>query len=226
MVDQLQAAGLKIAVASNRPNAAQRLNEAGLQADIIADHDLIGVDKGSPLWVDRPRQIFGVQPNELLYLGDSEYDMVSASHARVIYFNAGWAYPESNYGISLPEPRWFSLIVRECFRKPINWYWELTTTDQLGRTVMTRALIDGNGAGSATLKRKLLDFFKYGHGSRVGPMDFRFTCKSAYFQSGAEGSTSQPRHFANGQPAEARFWDFMRVEYKIPRILHWRLSSA
>lgn len=136
MMNQLLNAGIKIAVASNRPGAKNKLYSAGLHADLVVDRKLIGLRKGSPLWVDKPRQLFGVAHNELLYLGDSEYDMISASHARVVYFNAGWSNPHFDYGITLDNPLLFSLVVRECFCKPLDWYFDLTTTDPLGRPVI------------------------------------------------------------------------------------------
>lgn len=174
MVEQLRDAGIKIAVASNRSGAHGKLDSAGIYADLIVDRKLVGLPKGSPLWVDRPRKILGVAPNELLCLGDSEYDMISASHARVIYFNAGWSNPDFDYGITINKPQLFSLVVLECFSKPLDWYFDLSTTDQLGRLVTARALIDGNGAGNTSLKQRLLGFFRYGSGSSVGPLDFRW----------------------------------------------------
>src|SRR5260221_4425630 len=123
MVASLQAAGLRIAVASNEHSApiiVSRLRQAGIKADLALDHARVGANKGSPEWTRIAMREFGVRKNEIIWLGDSNQDMWSAVNAGVAYFHAMWS-STSQYGIPAKTPALFSLIVRECFMKSIYW---------------------------------------------------------------------------------------------------------
>ncbi len=173
MMDDLRGANLAIAVASNRLGAARKLERAGLVADVLLTRRSVGISKGSPQWAAKAAEEFGVETNELLWLGDSDPDMWSAVNAQVVYFNAGWSMPTYPYGINVQKPALFSTIVRECFMKEVYWYWQLSTSDRTGRQVTATAMVDGYGAGIPDLKNDLLSFLKYGGNPRVGAFRVR-----------------------------------------------------
>src|SRR5207245_1292569 len=122
----LKALGLRIAVASNTPDGESRMKKTGIVPDLVLTRKFIGIAKGSPLWVQKAVQQFGIADNEVVWLGDSDGDMRSAVNGRVVYFNAGWSKPDYQYGISVKSPATFTFILRECFTKALNWYWTLS----------------------------------------------------------------------------------------------------
>jgi hypothetical protein len=173
MMAALRDAGLRIAVASNREDGRARLKRSGLNYDLFLDKTNVGVGKGSPRWVDRVSEAFDVQRNELVWLGDGDNDMRSAVNGSVIYFHAAWSVPRYPYGVMLKAPGLFPLMLNECFRKPVNWYWTLSASDRAGRQITSRAMIDGNGAGIPALRNDLLSFLKDGGNPRVGKFTVR-----------------------------------------------------
>ncbi len=173
MIDDLQEAGLSIAVASNRDDASARIHASGLSYDLALTRQSVGAKKGSPTWVSEALNEFGISQNQIVWLGDSDLDMRSASHARIAYFNAGWSNASYPYGINVRDPRLFSLVVRECFMKERYWYWKLDEKDANGASVEVMAMLDGNGAGILALKQGLLRFLKYGSDPMNGPLTVR-----------------------------------------------------
>jgi hypothetical protein len=173
MMEALRAMDLRLAVASNQPGAARKLERAGLAVDFILDKALIGVNKGSPAWVTRALEEFGIESNELVWLGDSDPDMRSAVNAGIIYFNAGWSKPAYAYGINLRSPFLLPLYLQEFFQKPISWFWQFNGVDRQGNRVTAKAMMDANGAGIPAFKNDLISFLKEGGNPRVGPMSVR-----------------------------------------------------
>jgi hypothetical protein len=175
MMDELRAAGLRIAVAKGDPHSdvPGRLHAVGLRADLALDRTIVGRGKGAMAWVDAACRAFGIQTNELLWLGDSDGDMRSAVNRRVIYFHAAWSVPAYPYGIKVASPAEFSLVVRECFAKQTTWYWQLSAADAANQPVAIRSMIDGRGAGIPALKNDLMDFLHRGGNPRVGPLRTR-----------------------------------------------------
>jgi hypothetical protein len=173
MTADLRAMGMRLAVASNRPGASLKLRRVGLAADLIIDRALVRVNKGSPAWVERALQEFGVERNELVWLGDTDNDMRSAVNGGVIYFHAGWSVSDYPYGIHLTEPSLLPLYLQEFFQKPSPWYWQFNGTDRQGRRITAKALMDANGAGIDVLRNDLILFLKEGGNPRVGPMRVR-----------------------------------------------------
>ena len=173
MIADIQGSGLRIAVASNRPGAQQKLEHASLTVDCILDHQLVGANKGSVKWVDAAIRKFNVNRNELVWLGDTDQDMWSAVNGRVIYFNAGWSEPDYDYGFNIETPQKFATIITECFAKELNWYWTVEGSDKIGRPFTARAIIDGSGAGIFVLKDGLISFLKRGGNPSIGPFCMR-----------------------------------------------------
>jgi haloacid dehalogenase-like hydrolase len=173
MLSDLRSNGVRIAIASNRPNLSARLQSAGLLHDLAMDRHIAGAKKGSPLWVDAVCQAFAINTNEVVWLGDSDLDMRSAVNARIVYFNAGWAAPTYPYGINVTHPRVFDLVIKECFSKAVYWYWQVSDVDRAGRPTAVRGMIDGNGAGISALRSDLISFLKHGGNPSVGPLSVR-----------------------------------------------------
>ena len=173
MLSNLRSNGIQIAIASNRPNVTARVRSAGLVHDLIIGRDTVGAMKGSPRWVESACTDFGISANQVVWLGDSDLDMRSAVNAHIVYFNAGWSAPDYPYGINVPSPRVFDLVITECFMKTKYWYWQLDKVDGAGRSIAVRAMIDGSGAGISTLREDLLSFLKYGGDPSVGPLSVR-----------------------------------------------------
>ncbi|MDI3462120.1 MAG: hypothetical protein OJF50_000941 [Nitrospira sp.] len=173
MISAMQASGLKIAIASNKSDGAARAKDSGLAHHLFLSRSSVGASKGSPKWVEKVTETFDIESNEVVWLGDSDNDMRSAVNGSVIYFHAGWSVPSYPYGIPISKPLLFPLILRECFQKSSNWYWTLSTIDPIGRDVMARAMLDGNGAGIPSLRNNLLSFLKDGGNPRVGMFSVR-----------------------------------------------------
>ncbi len=173
-IQRLQSRGVKVLAASNEPKSKATIHSELSTAGVIVDHlftkDDVGVNKGSPKWIERICQDTGLSKNQLLYVGDSDKDMWTASHARVVYVHAGWSAPPSQYGLQAAAPGWVPAVVEHIFRKRHRWFWTVDTKDRNGNRVRKMALIDGDGAGRAGLKIDLLSTFKHSGTPCVGPM--------------------------------------------------------
>ncbi len=171
-VERLRNLGVQIIAVSNEPRAKVERGLAGaaVRVDHIVTRADVGVAKGSPRWIDRICDDTGLDRNQLLYVGDSQHDMITASHAKVVYVHAGWAAPPGQYGMPAPQPAWVAAVVQHIFRKRRRWFWTVDTKDRNGNRIRQKALIDGNGAGRPALKANLLSAFKGSGDPRVGPM--------------------------------------------------------
>ena len=105
LLDFLKEASITpILVSNNMPqrdleraiNSIEPLNGA-----IGLTRELVGKPKGSPLWIKAAREALGCSANELVYVGDSKFDMITAANSGVIYFHAGWAAPHERYGLNV-----------------------------------------------------------------------------------------------------------------------------
>ncbi len=145
-----------------------------LRASMALTRETVGIAKGSPRWIDMACERLGVKTNELLYVGDSKWDMITASQRGVVYFHAGWAAAHDRYGVNVESPNQLRLILKDIFLKDDSnlWYWSLDAVDDDGRPVVARALIDGNGANLKSLKTLLMSL-KSGQDSVLGTMKFR-----------------------------------------------------
>lgn len=169
MVDRLRGAGVQIiAVHNNGPRTqiAQRLAQAGFMVDLVVTRQSVGISKGSPRWIDWIMGHTGLARHELFYVGDSRYDMITASHSRVVYAHALWANSNHAYGLPAPAPGWVAAVVLHIFRKQHPWAWQYTYQNDQGARLRLMALVDGNGAGDHGLKQDLITLLKdYGHPS-------------------------------------------------------------
>ena len=161
MLAELKLMDLQIVAASNSP-VFMKLRAAGLEKyiDHLLEKSDVGIAKGSAAWVAAFRSATGLEPHQLLYVGDTTHDMVTATRGPMIYAHAMWSCPPSQYGLRATSPRWVVNVVKHIFRKQTPWYWTLETTDTTGRRVQAMTLVDGNGAGSQETKERLVDLFK------------------------------------------------------------------
>ncbi len=170
LLSNLQESGIQVAVAATHDTAFGILKSAGLVPDLVLTRRTVGANKGSSLWVSRATAAFGVQPHQVVWLGDSQQDMLSALNADVIYFNAGWSAPDYRYGIQVESPRLFAALITGVFAKTHNWYWTCEGADAAGRRVRVRSVVDANGAGDGRLARQLRSLLKEGTDSQLGPI--------------------------------------------------------
>jgi hypothetical protein len=176
LFDFLRQVGIKPILVSNDYSQAQLesivTKNAPLTGSLALTRELVGKPKGSPLWIDAACDALGVSSNQLVYVGDSKWDMITASQRDVVYFHAGWAKEHGDYGVNMSSPTELLLVLKHIFLKKERWYWELDEADGRGRPVVVRALIDGNGANLPKLKSDLMSL-KSGYNVDVGPMTLR-----------------------------------------------------
>lgn len=174
MLAALADAGFKRVVASNRTDvtAAPRLANAHIPYELLLDRPAMGSNKGSKEWVQKACADLGVDPHELVWLGDGDLDMREAVNSKVAYFNAGWSAPDYQYGINLLEPQLFAAVVRECFAKPVDWFVALDAADPADRPVIVRAMTDSRGGGDLVLEGQLRRFLKERGDFPLGPLMF------------------------------------------------------
>lgn len=174
LIQRLQELDIQVVAVSNESPSWVRsqLQRSGIPiSQVLTKYD-VGKSKGSDLWIEPLKRITGLEVNSLLYVGDSDYDMFTASRGPMIYVHAGWAEPNSRYGFVAPSPSWVQAAVEHIFQKQQLWYWTLDTNDQLYRPVRARAVINGSGEGD--LKYDIIEVFKKDRGlGEVGPMSLR-----------------------------------------------------
>src|SRR5439155_24816685 len=120
MLARLVALGVRVVVAANHPEAQtrQQLRNAGLLAyvDHIVAREHVTKDKGSPVWVDKFRELTGLDANQFFYLGNSLYDMITATRGPMVYSHSAWsgaaAYGD---GLVAPSPGWVAAVIQHIF---------------------------------------------------------------------------------------------------------------
>jgi hypothetical protein len=174
-LDRLRQIGIQLIAAGNhtRRELVRDLRSAELQVDLVVSKDEVRENKGSPAWIDYICSVTGLAPNQLLYVGDSHYDMLTAMHRSVVYAHASWSKPRGEYGLTAPAAGWVPAVVAHIFRKRHPWFWQLDATDAAGRRVWARTVLDSRGAGDPALERALVALLKRGIDPRVGPMSLR-----------------------------------------------------
>ncbi len=179
MLARLTALGVRVVVAANHTEGETRrqLQHAGLLAfvDHIIAREHVSKDKGSPVWVDKFQELTGLQANQFFYLGNSLYDMITATRGPMVYAHSAWSGAAPyRYGLVAPTPGWVAAVIQHIFRKHHNWYWTMRGTDPSGRDLHAVTMIDANGAGGDQhLRRALLDLLKEDQDSTLGPINLK-----------------------------------------------------
>lgn len=175
-IDRLRGLGVQvIAVNNDGPQAdvARELNATGIQVDHVVTAREVGKNKGSPLWIELIQALTGLQANELLYVGDSKYDMITASHGRVVYLHAAWSGKQSEYGLPAPNPAWVAAVVEHIFRKQHPWGWSYSYQNPGGTPIRQMALADVNVLKRAGIQGNLVEMLKDRGEPQVGLMPLR-----------------------------------------------------
>lgn len=159
MVSSLGTSNIKVFLASNRrATALQAALLLGVDTRFLLDSGTIGRNKGSGKFVSAVCKQLGAAPNEVLYLGDDQYDFFEAINSGVLFFLADWASPKIDYGINVAKPQDFASILETFFLKEALWYYAVDGIDARGREVLVRALVgpdEAKGSGvTALLKSK------------------------------------------------------------------------
>lgn len=96
LLAELRAAGVRVAVATNSDSrsAGVVLGAHGLDAlfDAIVTVDLVRGPKPDPASILLAVERLGVQPGEVVFVGDSSADMVAARAAGALAVAAGWGH--------------------------------------------------------------------------------------------------------------------------------------
>ncbi len=135
--------GLKIIVASNKPEEVRRLRELGFKGDFEATPGSVKARKPSPKFVAIPADVLGLKVSDLVYLGDDDLtDAVCASHAKIPYLRATWANPTGRYGIAIDNLTSATRFISLYFTKEHPWFWMADGRDSAGRAFTYRAIVD------------------------------------------------------------------------------------
>jgi hypothetical protein len=160
MLAALRAEGIRVVIASARPQAQARVRSLGLDVDLVLDRETVGANKGSALWVRTVEAAYSLAPSEIVWLGDSDQDMRSAVNGSVIYMHAGWSGSEYRYGVLMRQPNRVPVIVARCLAKASDWYWTLDARDRHALDVRVRALMDPECGGTPGLRVGLKEMLK------------------------------------------------------------------
>jgi len=206
----LKALNLKIVIFSNHPRhtVESKVKLLPIPPDLVLTRDDVKISKGSPEWVSLTCSKLGLNRNELIYVGDSELDMLTAVNSRIIYFNAEWSNPGYKYGLPLSSPALLPSIIKNFFMKKHLWYWTVDSKDLRGNPVCARALIRKRDIGVGSFKDDLLVWTKYERDCKLGSLTmsefvFYHLLGSLYLDgtySSVDSVTLVPGHAGNYNP--------------------------
>lgn len=175
-VERLCGLGVQIIAAATHgpaPRVATQLGRAGIHVDYVVTQHEVGIAKRSPRWIDHIKGLTALQTNELLYVGDSDGDMITASHGRVVYLHAAWSGKQSKYGLPAPSPAWVAAVVEHIFRKRHPWGWSYSYQNPGGTPIRQMALADVNVLKRAGIQDNLVEMLKDREEPQVGQMSLR-----------------------------------------------------
>jgi Haloacid dehalogenase-like hydrolase len=143
LMEQLKDRDIKIVVLSTETlDINQEMMQRGLPApDAFFCKNDIGANKGSPLWVEKPAQHFGIEIFEILYVGDDELDWRSAINAGAMFLLAMWAYkrrPGALTAIPVDKPEDIWLFISHFLMLPPRWEY---TLDDPNHRLIFRSLL-------------------------------------------------------------------------------------
>ena len=143
---------------TNRPasEVERRAKRSGLAIDFLSCNERKGSGKLVGAFCDSLK----CEPHEMLTVGEDKFGFIEAINGRSFCFHAEWSSSLSEYGIHLAAPSELLEYLDIFFMKSALWYATLDARDSLKRTVTFRALIDGDGAGSAKTKQALIETLK------------------------------------------------------------------
>ncbi len=162
-VTALKERGLFVGAMTNQPviDSTIRLEKSGLRVDTIhcSGHPECKNKPGGTL-VAHFCNTHGLQPHQILVIGDDDFGFIEAMNGRAMGFHAAWGMGDGKYGIHVETPQEFLDYLDVFFMKDALWYAKYTERDSAGRDVILRTLIDANGAGSPALRSAVLQTLK------------------------------------------------------------------
>jgi hypothetical protein len=148
-----------VGAVSSSGSVAKRLQQSNLSVDGLYEAPRCG-SKGSGNYVATFCGDFGFDRQHCLTVWDDFYGFKEGLNGRTLGFHAEWGGGFSKYGIRLERPDELLQYLDVFFRKTAPWFAQLDTADQIGRVVTVRALFDGNGAGSQTIRNATIRTLK------------------------------------------------------------------
>jgi hypothetical protein len=159
LIDELHERKIVVAAVSSSGSVAARLTQSKLKVDALYEAAQCG-KKGSGNYIAAFCRDHRFQRHNCLTVWDDEYGFREGINGRTLGFHAEWGGGASRYGIRLERPSELIEYIDVFFRKTAPWFAQLDTRDQNGLDVSVRGLIDGNGAGSETIRQATLNTLK------------------------------------------------------------------
>jgi phosphoribosylpyrophosphate synthetase len=165
-------AGLKIGVFSTNPlKLAPLLKQYSYPSvDLLLTKADVGVNKGSPKWIKEAASKLGTNTHQLLYIGDSKQDLLTALNIPTFYAHAKWNGVElpakmTAFIAETPSQTW--RFITHYLLIPPRW---VHTLDDSDNELYLRSLVGASfnlpASSPATFNAK--DIFTYGRDIRVG----------------------------------------------------------
>ena len=159
-----KAHGIKLIVFSTHPKAInQEMSHRSLpDADLFLTAGDVGKPKGSNLWVSKAASRLGLEPHQLLYVGDDKWDWRSAINAAVFYLHAGWAAPQPGGTTALVAETPHDVLIFASHYLMLPPRWEFTL-DRPENALCVRSLLQAGKRLTATSPKQftLQDVFTY-----------------------------------------------------------------
>jgi hypothetical protein len=145
------------------------------------------------------RAQFGWEPNETLFIGNSQSDMQSATNGGVLLLNAEWFGRQMDYGFIFPNPKEIARFIDVfCLREHL-WFWRIESG---GLRVYALAPYGTKVDSYREYSKNFIEAVKEELGDD-GDFWAKYLCTSLYF-SGLYDSinyvTSYPGHLRNDYP--------------------------
>jgi hypothetical protein len=129
LLTQIKQQGLHFVVFSTHSQPINdKLAQLGLPpADLIITQAEAGKPKGSPQWIYETATRLGVQPYQLLMIGDDARDWRSAINSATIYIHAKWAgpLPDGVTALTTDEPEGVWRFITHYLLTPPRWEYAL-----------------------------------------------------------------------------------------------------
>lgn len=158
MLDELSGMGLELFVVSGQPADPKKERLVGLPPDRFLYAEDYGA-KGQRKLVGHIFATYGLDPTEVVYMGDSEPDMWEAANSHVLLFNAEYSHGPYKYGVPIAEPGHLPLILRDFFSKEALWYYTASGTDQVGKSYDVRSLINPEKATQTGIRNLIKGWY-------------------------------------------------------------------
>lgn len=147
LLRSLQELEIKIVVFSTHTNnVVTYMRRSGMpEPDLVLTRPEVGVPKGSPVWIERAAEQLDISTHQFMYVGDGEYDRLTAMHAAIFYLHARWSAeeepPSEVLRVRFPS-RILKFASHFLLRSP-RWQFTLDRTREEG-DLRVRSLLEAN----------------------------------------------------------------------------------